>query len=361
MLLWITHILSQYVHAFRVFQYLTFRTITATLTSLLITLFLCPAFIRKLQALQVGQAVRDDGPQTHLKKTGTPTMGGLMIVFSVVVSTLLWGDLSNTYLLLALVTMVAFAGIGAWDDYKKVVLKSSDGIKGRVKLGLQCLCAAVVVGYMYFQYAGGTELTLAIPFTKSLSLPLGVFFVVLAFLVIVGSSNAVNLTDGLDGLALMPVILVTGALAVFAYSAGNFNFAHYLKISYVPELSELPIFCGSILGAGLGFLWYNTYPAQIFMGDVGSLSLGATIGLLAVMVRQELLLVVMGGIFVAETVSVILQVGSFKLRGGKRIFKMAPLHHHYELKGWSEPKVIVRFWIITAILVMVSLASLKIR
>jgi phospho-N-acetylmuramoyl-pentapeptide-transferase len=360
MLLWLAHLLSAHIHGFRVFQYLTFRTITATLTSLFLVLFFCPWFIRRLQAKQIGQSVRDDGPQTHLKKSGTPTMGGILIVSSVVLSTLLWGDLSNTYVLISLFVLVGFALIGWRDDYLKVVLGNSKGLSARTKLLFQSALALVAVIYIYATSSGPQQTSVLVPFVKSLSLPLGVFFIVFAFCVVVGSSNAVNLTDGLDGLALMPVVLVVLALAVFAYASGNVRFSDYLKIAYIPQLSELPVFCGSIVGAGLGFLWYNSYPAQIFMGDVGSLSLGATVGLMAVLVKQELLLLILGGIFVAETLSVILQVGSFKLRG-KRIFKMAPLHHHFELKGWSEPKVIVRFWIITVILVLIGLASLKIR
>jgi phospho-N-acetylmuramoyl-pentapeptide-transferase len=360
MLLWLTHFLAHYVHGFRVFQYLTFRTITATLTSLLIALLFSPVFIKRLRLRQIGQSVREDGPQSHLKKSGTPTMGGLIILFSIVLSTLLWGNLESRYLWGVVVTVLVFGGVGFWDDYKKVVLRSSDGISARMKISLQVIFALCVTLYLYFFHAPGESFALQVPFVKSWMIDLGPWFILVAVLVIVGSSNAVNLTDGLDGLAIMPIVLVALALGVFSYCSGNVNFSHYLNIQYITGVGELAVFCGSIVGAGLGFLWYNAYPAQIFMGDVGSLSLGATLGVLAVMVRQELLLFLMGGIFVAETVSVILQVGSYKLRK-KRIFRMAPLHHHFELKGWSEPKIIVRFWIITVILVLIGLSSLKLH
>lgn len=360
MLLWLTHYLSGYLHVFRVFQYLTFRAIVGALTALFIALFYCPKLIQRLKALQIGQVVRDDGPQSHLEKTGTPTMGGSLILVALSVSAFLWGDLSNRYLWVALLATLGFGVIGWVDDYRKITKKNTDGLSAKKKLLYQSLIALLAGVVLFLTAQVPAETQLIIPFLKNVVVHLGVFYVLLAYFVVVGSSNAVNLTDGLDGLALMPAILVMMALGAFAYLEGNTIFSHYLAIPYLPGLGELFVFCTSLVGAGLGFLWYNTYPAQVFMGDVGSLSIGAAIGIVAVMVRQELALLIMGGIFVAETVSVIMQVVYFKMTG-KRIFRMAPLHHHFELKGWAEPKVIVRFWIITVILVLVGLSTLKLR
>ena len=361
MLYWITQLLQSQHHAFRVFQYLTFRSILAALTALLVGLCCGPAAIRWLHNLQIGQQVRDDGPKSHLSKTGTPTMGGVLILFAVSVSCLLWGDLRQINLWLVLGVTVSFGVVGWLDDYRKLVLKNSKGLSARAKYFWQSLIAIIAVMYLYNHASVPIHTQLMLPFFKDHLIYLGWFFPVLAYFVIVGSSNAVNLTDGLDGLAIMPIVMVAGALGIFAYACSNALHAHYLSIPYVPATGELTIFCSSIVGAGLGFLWYNSYPAEIFMGDVGSLSLGAALGIVAVLVRQELVLLIMGGLFVIETISVILQVAYFKFSHGKRLFKMAPLHHHFELKGWSEPKVIVRFWILTVIFVLCGLATLKLR
>ncbi|MCP0913957.1 MULTISPECIES: phospho-N-acetylmuramoyl-pentapeptide-transferase [Legionella] len=361
MLYWLTQLLQGQYHAFRVFQYLTFRSILAALTALLVGLFCGPAMIRWLRGLQIGQMVRDDGPKTHLSKAGTPTMGGVLILLAVTVSTLLWGDLRQASLWLVLLVTLGFGLVGWVDDYRKLVLKNSKGLPARWKYFWQSLIAIVAVVYLYWHADMPIQTQLTIPFFKNLLIDLGPVFLVLAYFAIVGSSNAVNLTDGLDGLAIMPIVMVAGALGVFAYAASNAVYAHYLAIPYVPNTGELTIFCSAMVGAGLGFLWYNSYPAQVFMGDVGSLALGAALGSVAVVVRQELVLLIMGGLFVLETLSVILQVGYFKYSGGKRLFRMAPLHHHFELKGWSEPKVIVRFWIMTVIFVLCGLATLKLR
>lgn len=360
MLLILADFLSEYIHGFGVFQYLTLRGIMGVLTALAISVLFGPMMIRKLQHYQIGQSVRDDGPKSHLSKAGTPTMGGTLILIAMLVSTLLWSDLSNRYVWICMLVTAVFGAVGWVDDYRKVVEKNSVGLPARWKYLWQSVggLGAAVVLYMTAQ--SPVETDLLIPFVKSMSIELGLMFIVLTYFVIVGTSNAVNLTDGLDGLAIMPTVLVAGALAVFCYLSGNINFAEYLQIPYVAGSGELIIFCGTMVGAGLGFLWFNTYPAQVFMGDVGALALGAALGVVAVIVRQELVLVIMGGVFVMETISVILQVGSFKLTG-RRIFRMAPIHHHFELKGWPEPRVIVRFWIITVILVLVGLASLKIR
>ncbi|MDZ7735344.1 MAG: phospho-N-acetylmuramoyl-pentapeptide-transferase [Gammaproteobacteria bacterium] len=361
MLLWLTEYLAQFYSGFNVFQYLTLRTILGTLTSLMIALFIGPYLIRHLTTYQIGQSVRDDGPQTHLTKTGTPTMGGLLILISIMVSTLCWADLGNRYVWLALIITILFGIIGWIDDYRKVVNRDPRGLSARYKYFWQSVFAIGAAIVLYKMASTPAETNLLIPFAKSLSIDIGVVgFVLLAYFVIVGSSNAVNLTDGLDGLAILPTVMVAAALAIFAYAAGNARFAGYLDIPFVLGVGELAVFCGAMVGAGLGFLWFNTYPAQVFMGDIGALALGAALGVVAVMVRQELILFIMAGVFVVETVSVILQVASYKLTG-RRIFRMAPLHHHYELKGWPEPRVIVRFWIITVILVLVGLASLKIR
>lgn len=361
MLYWLTQLMQGQYHAFRVFQYLTFRSILASLTALLVGLFLGPAMIRWLKNLQLGQVVRDDGPQTHLSKAGTPTMGGVLILLAITLSCLLWGDLRQPALWSVLLVTIGFGLIGWVDDYRKVVRKNSKGLPARWKYLWQSVIAIAAIFFLYTSHTIPLQNQLTVPFFKSWLITLGPVFPVLAYFVLVGSSNAVNLTDGLDGLAIMPIVMVAGALGVFAYACSNALFAHYLAISYVPNTGELTIFCSAIVGAGLGFLWYNTYPAQVFMGDVGSLALGAALGMVAIIVRQELVLLIMGGLFVIETLSVILQVGYFKYSGGKRLFRMAPLHHHFELKGWSEPKVIVRFWIITVVFVLCGLATLKLR
>lgn len=361
MLLWLTQIFSNYFHVFRVFQYLTFRSIITALTALIIVLLASPRLINRLISLQIGQMVRDDGPQAHLKKAGTPTMGGALIIIAVTVSILLWGDLSNHFIWTILIVTLGFSVIGWVDDYRKVIRRNSKGLPARWKFLWQTIITVIAVSYLYFTSTVGPETQLIIPFFKNVAPSLGLFYIVLAYFVIVGSSNAVNLTDGLDGLALMPAVMISGALGVFAYLTGNHLFAEYLTIPYIPGVGEVVVFCGALVGAGLGFLWYNTYPAQVFMGDVGSLGLGAALGIIAVVVRQELVLLLMGGIFVAETLSVIMQVTYFKMSGGKRIFRMAPLHHHFELKGWPEPRIIVRFWIVTFILVLCGLATLKLR
>ncbi|MBB3191608.1 phospho-N-acetylmuramoyl-pentapeptide-transferase [Halomonas cerina] len=360
MLLFLADFLAQFQSAFRVFDYLTLRMILGTLTSLVLCLWLGPVVIRRLVERQIGQAVRDDGPQSHLSKAGTPTMGGAMILMAIAVSTLLWGDLTNHYVWVVLAVTLGFGAIGWVDDYRKVVEKNPRGLPARWKYFWQSVIGLAAAGVLYVTAASPVETSLIVPLFKEFVLPLGVFYIVLSYFVIVGSSNAVNLTDGLDGLAIMPTVLVAMGLAVFAYASGNVVFADYLQIPLVVGAGELAVFCATIAGAGLGFLWFNTYPAQVFMGDVGALALGAALGVVAVIVRQEIVLFIMGGIFVMETVSVILQVGSYKLTG-RRIFRMAPLHHHYELKGWPEPRVIVRFWIITVVLVLIGLATLKVR
>ena len=360
MLRYVAEWLTQYYSGFNVFSYLTLRAILAALTALLISFLIGPVMIRKLAEHQVGQRVRSDGPQTHLTKAGTPTMGGALILVAISVATLLWADLSNRFVWITLAVTIAFGLIGFWDDYLKLVVGNSRGLIARYKYFWQSVAGLGAAIALYATAKTPVETTLIVPFFKDVLIPLGPFFIVLAYFVIVGSSNAVNLTDGLDGLAIMPAVLVAGALGVFAYASGNVVFANYLGIPYVAGSGEVLVFCTAIFGAGLGFLWFNTYPAQVFMGDIGALALGAALGVVAVIVRQEIVLFIMGGVFVMETVSVILQVGSFKLRG-KRIFRMAPIHHHFELKGWAEPKVIVRFWIITVILVLVGLATLKLR
>lgn len=360
MLLELAKYFSHYYSGFNVFQYLTLRVVLATLTALVIALIIGPVMIRKLTEYKVGQSVRSDGPQTHLGKSGTPTMGGVLILVAITISTLLWVDISNHYVWLVLAVTLLFGVIGWVDDYKKLILRNSKGLSARSKYFWQSLVGLGAAIFLYSLAQTPAETSLLIPFLKNFSIELGVMFILLTYLVIVGSSNAVNLTDGLDGLAIMPTVLVAGALAVFAYVAGNVKFATYLNVPYVIGVGEVAVFCGAMVGAGLGFLWFNTYPAQVFMGDVGALALGAALGVVAVVVRQELVFFIMGGVFVMEAVSVMLQVASFKLTG-QRIFRMAPLHHHFELKGWPEPRVIVRFWIITVILVLIGLGSLKIR
>ena len=352
--------LAEYYSGFHVFQYLTLRAILAALTALAISLLVGPRMIRWLAEYQVGQRVRSDGPQTHLSKAGTPTMGGALILAAIVAATLLWADLANRFVWVVLLVTIAFGLIGFWDDYLKLVVGNSRGLIARYKYFWQSFAGLAAAIVLYVTAQSPADTTLYVPFFKHFVVPLGVLFIPLTYFVIVGSSNAVNLTDGLDGLAIMPSVLVAGALGVFAYASGNVVFSNYLGIPYLAGAGEVLVICSAIFGAGLGFLWFNTYPAQVFMGDIGALALGAALGVIAVVVRQEIVLFIMGGVFVMETVSVILQVGSFKLRG-KRIFRMAPIHHHFELKGWAEPKVIVRFWIITVILVLLGLATLKLR
>lgn len=360
MLFWLAHLLTHYFHGFRVFQYLTLRAILTILTAFFISLLVAPIMIKKLSFYQVGQNVRDDGPRSHYSKAGTPTMGGALILIAITLSTLLWADLTNRYIWTVIVIMLGFGMIGWVDDYRKLIRKNSKGLPARWKYLWMSILGLGAAIYLYKTAMLPAETQLVVPFFKNIYIEMGPFFVVLAYFVIVGSSNAVNLTDGLDGLAILPTVLVGGALGIFAYLTGNADFAKYLAIPFIPGAGELLIFCSALIGAGLGFLWFNTYPAQVFMGDVGALGLGAALGILAVIVRQELVLFLMGGIFVLETVSVILQVASFKMTG-KRIFKMAPIHHHFELKGWPEPRVIVRFWIITVVLVLCGLATLKLR
>jgi len=360
MLLYITNYLAQFESGFAVFNYLTLRAIFGALTALTLSFVIGPRMIAKLSVNQVGQPVRSTGPASHLPKAGTPTMGGALILTAIVVSTVLWADLENRFIWIVLFVTLAFGVIGYVDDYKKLILQDPAGLSAGKKLFWQSVVALVAAVLLYLMAADEASTSLLIPYFKDLSLPLGKLQIVVTFLFIVGFSNAVNLTDGLDGLAIMPTVLVGGALGLFAYVTGNVNFAAYLDIPYVAGTGEVLVFCAALAGAGLGFLWFNTYPAQVFMGDIGALSLGAALGVVAVIVRQELVLAIMGGVFVVETLSVIIQVASFKMTG-KRVFRMAPLHHHFELKGWAEPKVIVRFWIITVILVLVGLASLKIR
>ncbi len=352
--------LTEFHSGFNLFQYLTFRTILGVLTALIISLLVGPWMIRYLSKYNIGQSVRDDGPESHFSKAGTPTMGGALILVAIIISTLLWSDLTSRFVWIVVFVTAGFGIIGWVDDYKKVVFGNSKGLASRYKYLWQSVIGLTAAIILFRTAELPHETQLIVPFVKSLVFDLGWMYVVLAYFVIVGSSNAVNLTDGLDGLAILPTVLVGGALGVFAYVTGNTNFAGYLGIPYIPGVGEMVVFCGALVGAGLGFLWFNTYPAQVFMGDVGALALGAALGVIAVIVRQELVLFIMGGIFVVETVSVILQVASYKLTG-RRIFRMAPLHHHFELKGWPEPRIIVRFWIITVILVLIGLASLKVR
>jgi phospho-N-acetylmuramoyl-pentapeptide-transferase len=384
MLLALTQWLAQDVRAFNVFQYITLRAVLATLTALAISLLAGPLVIRKLTAYKIGQAVRDDGPQSHLTKAGTPTMGGALVLLSILITTLLWADLSNRFVWVVLVVTFGFGAIGWVDDYRKVVKNNPKGLSPKAKFFWQSLIGLVAATYLAFAVSAPStakvldffmawvgsgfsmdlppNADLIVPFAKNIAYPLGVFgFITLSYLVIVGTSNAVNLTDGLDGLAIMPAVMVAGGLAVFAMVLGRVDYSRYLLFPYIPGAAELTVFCGALIGAGLGFLWFNAYPADVFMGDVGALSLGAALGTVAVIVRQEIVLFIMGGVFVAETVSVMLQVLYFKWSGGKRIFRMAPLHHHYELSGWKESQVVVRFWIITMMLVLFGLSTLKLR
>ena len=383
MLLELSQWLAKDYRAFSVFNYITLRAVLATLTALFIGLIFGPAVIRRLTEMKIGQAVRNDGPQTHLIKSGTPTMGGVLVLISVGLATLLWADLGNRFVWLVLLVTTGFGLIGWVDDYRKVVHRNPKGMSAREKYLWQSGIGVFAAFYLAFAIPSQTSgqaldlfilwvksglrlelpsnANLIVPFFKEIAYPMGVFgFITLTYFVIVGTSNAVNLTDGADGLAIMPAVLVGSALGIFAYVTGNAVFSRYLLIPFIPGAGELIVLCGAIAGAGLAFLWYNAHPAQVFMGDVGALAIGAALGAVAVVARQELVLLIMGGVFVVETVSVILQVASFKLTG-KRIFRMAPLHHHYELKGWPEPRVIVRFWIITVVLVLAGLATLKIR
>jgi phospho-N-acetylmuramoyl-pentapeptide-transferase len=384
MLLELAQWLAQDVHAFNVFSYITLRAVMATLTALAISLVAGPLVIRKLAAYRIGQAVRDDGPKSHLTKAGTPTMGGALILVSIGITTLLWSDLSNRFVWIVLVVTLGFGIVGWVDDYRKVVHRNPRGLPARAKFFWQSVIGLIAAIYLAFaisvpsashlvdlflSWVGSgfamdlpPKADLIVPFFKNIAYPLGVFgFITLTYLVIVGTSNAVNLTDGLDGLAIMPAVMVGGALGIFAYVAGNAVYSKYLLLPYIPGASELAVFCGALAGAGLGFLWFNTYPAEVFMGDVGALALGAALGTVAVIVRQEIVLFIMGGVFVAETLSVMIQVLYFKYSGGKRVFRMAPLHHHYELQGWKENQVVVRFWIISVMLVLFGLSTLKLR
>src|SRR6266550_4525371 len=383
MLLALTQWFAQDVRAFNVFQYITLRAVLATLTALAISLLAGPLVIRKLTAYKIGQAVRDDGPQSHLTKAGTPTMGGALVLLSILITTLLWGDLTNRFVWAVLVVTFGFGTIGWVDDYRKVVKNDPKGLSPKAKFFWQSLIGLVAAVYLAFAVSAPStakvldlfmawvgsgfsmdlpsKADLIVPFAKNVAYPLGVFgFITLSYFVIVGTSNAVNLTDGLDGLAIMPAVMVAGGLAVFAMVLGRVDYSRYLLFPYIPGAAELTVFCGALVGAGLGFLWFNAYPADVFMGDVGALALGAALGTIAVIVRQEIVLLIMGGVFVVETLSVMIQVISFKTRG-KRVFRMAPIHHHFELKGWKENQVVVRFWIITMLLVLFGLSTLKLR
>jgi phospho-N-acetylmuramoyl-pentapeptide-transferase len=361
MLLELTQWLAKDIRLFNVFNYITLRAVLACLTALVISFIVGPSMIRKLTAYKIGQSVRDDGPQTHLIKAGTPTMGGALILVAITVTTLLWADLQNRFVWTVLLVMVGFGAVGWVDDYRKVVHRNPKGLSARVKFFWQSLIGLTAACYIAYSSNAPAQTQLIVPFFKTVAYPLGVYgFIVLTYCVIVGTSNAVNLTDGLDGLATMPVVMVCSALGVFAYVAGNAVFAKYLGFPFIAGAGELLVICAAIAGAGLAFLWFNAYPAEVFMGDVGALALGATLGVIAVIVRQEIVLFIMGGVFVVETLSVIIQVASFKTTG-KRVFRMAPLHHHFELKGWKENQVVVRFWIITMMLVLVGLSTLKLR
>ena len=361
MLLMLAQWLGQDVRAFNVFGYITLRTVLAAMTALMISFVAGPRVIRWLAEKKIGQAVRTDGPQTHLVKSGTPTMGGVLILIAIAITTLLWADLSNRYIWVVLTVTLGFGAIGWVDDWRKVVYRDPKGLASRWKYFWQSLIGVAVAVYLGMT-ATPAQTELIVPFFKTVAYPLGVVgFMILSYFVIVGTSNAVNLTDGLDGLAIMPAVMVAAALAIFAYVAGNVVYAKYLFVPHVPGAGELCIFLGAFAGAGLGFLWFNAYPAEVFMGDVGALALGGALGTVAVIVRQEIVLAIMGGVFVAETLSVAAQVLYFKFSGGKRIFRMAPLHHHYELGGWKETQVVVRFWIITIMLVLFGLSTLKLR
>jgi phospho-N-acetylmuramoyl-pentapeptide-transferase len=383
MLLWLADLLAKDIRAFNVISYLTLRAVLSCMTALVISFVVGPRMILWLTRMKIGQSVRDDGPQTHLTKAGTPTMGGALIIVAIAITTLLWGDLSNRFVWVVLLVMLGFGAVGWVDDYRKVVHRNPKGLSARAKLAWQSVIGIIAAVYLAFAisapdtlqflhqlsdwagsgFAGALspKTDLIVPFFKTVSYPLGAFgFIALSYFVIVGTSNAVNLTDGLDGLAIMPTVMVGSALGVFAYVTGNVVFARYLQFPYIPGAGELAVICGAIAGAGLGFLWFNAYPAEVFMGDVGALALGGALGAIAIIVRQEIVLLIMGGVFVVETLSVIVQVASFKLTG-RRVFRMAPIHHHYELKGWKENQVVVRFWIITMLLVLFGLSTLKLR
>ena len=360
MLLWLTDYLSDFVRAFSVFQYLTLRSMVSAMTALLLSLIIGPIFIEKLSRQQIGQRVRLDGPESHLAKDGTPTMGGGLIIVVITIATLFWGDLSNRYIWLVLSVTCAFGLIGWLDDYLKILRQNSDGLSARWKIFWQTIVAVSASSYLYTTADMPIQTDLIVPFFKEVALPLGIGFIVFSSLMLVGMSNAVNLTDGLDGLAILPTVMVGGGLGLIAYLVGNSEYSTYLQIPYIPGTGELSVFCGALIGAGLGFLWFNTYPAQVFMGDVGSLALGAALAIVAIVTRHEIVLLIMGGLFVLETASVIVQVISYRVTG-RRVFRMAPIHHHFELKGWAEPKVIVRFWIITVVLVTIGISSLKLR
>lgn len=360
MFLWLAHF-SDWFSVLNIFQYTTFRAVMAALTALVFSLLLGPWTIRKLTELKVGQAVRTDGPQTHLVKNGTPTMGGSLILTAIAVSTLLWGNWANPYIWILLAVLLATGALGFYDDWRKVVYKDPNGVSAKFKMVWQSSVALAAGVFLFYAAELPSSTAFIVPFFKQIAYPLGgVGFVVLTYFVIVGTSNAVNLTDGLDGLAAFPVVLVAGGLAIFAYVSGHAEFSRYLQLPYVVGANEVVIFCAAMCGACLGFLWFNAYPAQVFMGDVGALALGAALGTVAVIVRQEIVLFIMGGLFVVEAISVMLQVSWYK-RTKKRIFLMAPIHHHYEQKGWKETQVVVRFWIITIVLVLIGLSSLKIR
>lgn len=361
MLLELAQLLAREVRAFNVFNYITLRAVLACLTALVISFIVGPAMIRRLTAFKIGQSVRDDGPQTHLAKAGTPTMGGALILVSITATVLLWADLGNPLIWIVLWVTIGFGAIGWVDDYRKVVRRNPKGLSARSKFLWQSVVGLVAATYLAFYTNLPAQTTFIVPFFKEIAYPLGaVGFITMTYFVIVGTSNAVNLTDGLDGLAIMPTVMIGSALGIFAYVAGHAVFSKYLGFPFIPGAGELVIICGAIAGAGLAFLWFNAYPAEVFMGDVGALALGAALGTIAVIVRQEIVLFIMGGVFVVETLSVMLQVASYKLTG-RRIFRMAPLHHHYELKGWKENQVVVRFWIITMMLVLVGLSTLKLR
>ena len=360
MLLWLTDYLSDFVRAFSVFQYLTLRSMVSAMTALLLSLIIGPIFIEKLSRQQIGQRVRLDGPESHLAKDGTPTMGGGLIIVVITIATLFWGDLSNRYIWLVLSVTCAFGLIGWLDDYLKIRRQNSDGLPARWKIFWQTVIALLASSYLYTTADMAIQTDLVVPFFKEVALPLGIGFIIFSVLMLVGMSNAVNLTDGLDGLAILPTVMVGGGLGLIAYLVGNSEHSTYLQIPYIPGTGELSVFCGALIGAGLGFLWFNTYPAQVFMGDVGSLALGAALAIVAIVIRHEIVLLIMGGLFVLETASVIVQVISYRFTG-RRVFRMAPIHHHFELKGWAEPKVIVRFWIITVVLVTIGISSLKLR
>ncbi|MGZ8240024.1 MAG: phospho-N-acetylmuramoyl-pentapeptide-transferase [Methylobacter sp.] len=360
MLLYLADYLMTFDSGFRVFHYLTFRAILGALTSLIISFIIGPVMIRRLTTNKIGQSVRQLGPQTHYEKAGTPTMGGALILVAIAISTLLWADLGNRYIWVILVVTLGYGIIGFVDDYRKVIRHNSDGLSAKAKYFWQSAIGLIAAIFLYNTAVLPIETQFIVPFFKDFIMDMDWMYIVLTYFVIVGSSNAVNLTDGLDGLAIMPTVMVASGLGIFAYLSGHVAFSEYLAIPYLPNAGELIVFCAALVGAGLGFLWFNAYPAMVFMGDVGALALGGALGVLAVLVRQEIVLMIMGGVFVMETVSVIIQVASFKMTG-KRVFRMAPIHHHFELKGWPEPRVIVRFWIITVILVLIGLATLKLR